>query len=188
MRLGRRRSVFGSVWRRGSSGRRTRGISGISFDLVTTSDLFSIFDKMRGPFTALEQLQVAYKAEANDRFLSRHIVTTFPNLCLLHLHRYCSEGEFEPDIETAVESIGQESDISDLVHLHHIKLYINLPGGDFRYPVPEEESRNTRVTSSEELTDLFYRCGMIIARDCGLALHTINLFSTWIYLHQVWTR
>ncbi|KAA1479494.1 hypothetical protein DENSPDRAFT_830450 [Dentipellis sp. KUC8613] len=154
--------------------------------LVTASDLLGIFDEMPGPFTALEQLEVAFKADANERLLSRHIVTTFPNLRFLQLHRYRSEGESESDNETAVESIGH--DISDLLHLRHLRLYINLPKDDFRYPVSEEGSCDTRVASSEELTDLFYGYAMTIAQNCGPALHTIDFLSTWIYRRQVWTR
>ncbi|KAA1478422.1 hypothetical protein DENSPDRAFT_666954 [Dentipellis sp. KUC8613] len=69
--------------------------------LVTASDLLDIFGKMHGPFTAMEKLEVAFRADFNDRLLSRHIVTAFPNLRFLQLHRYRSEGESESDIDAA---------------------------------------------------------------------------------------
>ncbi|KAA1478391.1 hypothetical protein DENSPDRAFT_875686 [Dentipellis sp. KUC8613] len=96
--------------------------------LLSATDLLRLLNQLQGTFDSLDQFEVAFRADGQETALYRFIVTTFPNLRWLQLHRYRAHGDSYADIETAVTSIVHH--VSSLHRLRHIRLYLNLPDDD----------------------------------------------------------
>ncbi|TFY69869.1 hypothetical protein EVG20_g2979 [Dentipellis fragilis] len=100
---------------------------------VTAAALVRMLDQLQGTFTSLKHLERAFQADGRDIDLSNHIAATFPNLHILQIHRYRSEGEGNADIELSVKSIAQN--LSTIRTLRHFRIYLNLPDDDYRRPL-----------------------------------------------------
>ncbi|TFY59228.1 hypothetical protein EVG20_g7865, partial [Dentipellis fragilis] len=102
--------------------------------------------QMRGSFTSLEDLEVAFKADTQDCALIDHITSSFPNLHLLQVHRYRAEGETAADVESALNYTAQS-----LSSLHYLHLRNSAPTATSR---PPPEKKNLRNCSNVTLRNL----------------------------------
>ncbi|TFY50298.1 hypothetical protein EVG20_g11602 [Dentipellis fragilis] len=141
---------------------------------------------MRGSFTSLEDLEVAFKADAQDRALIDHITSSFPNLHLLQVHRYRAEGETAADVESALNHITQA--LSSLHYLRHFRMYLNLPEDDYRFKGPRPYGDIKIATRQEEFQELLQRYATLIAQHCGRALQMVDFLCTWVFNTRIWMR
>ncbi|TFY50343.1 hypothetical protein EVG20_g11575 [Dentipellis fragilis] len=154
--------------------------------LVTAAALVCILNRLQGTFTSLKQLELAFQADGRDIDLSYHIAATFPNLHVLQLHRYRSEGETEADIERSVKSIAQN--LSTIPTLYHLRIYLNFPDDDYRYPLIIGQQYDTPVITQQEFVDLLGHYAAIISQRCGSVLQVIDFLTTWVFGAHVWIR
>ncbi|KAA1478423.1 hypothetical protein DENSPDRAFT_667186 [Dentipellis sp. KUC8613] len=71
-------------------------------DLVSATELLHILGQFQGDFTSLQELELAYVADTQDRILLDHITTAFSNVHFLELHRYRPANETESEIESTL--------------------------------------------------------------------------------------
>ncbi|TFY69875.1 hypothetical protein EVG20_g2971 [Dentipellis fragilis] len=141
---------------------------------------------MRGSFTSLEDLEVAFKADAQDRALIDHITSSFPNLHLLQVHRYRAEGETAADVESALNYTAQA--ISSLHYLRHFRMYLNLPDDDYRLKELRPYGDIKTATRKKEFQELLQRYATLTAQHCGRALQMVDFLCSSVFNTRIWMR
>ncbi|KAA1478406.1 hypothetical protein DENSPDRAFT_845547 [Dentipellis sp. KUC8613] len=154
--------------------------------LVTATELLHILKRLGGPFAILEHLELAFQADSQDCMLLAQTAEAFPNVRLLELHRYRSEGEAGIQIESAMENIA--TTLSTLRHLRHFRVYLNLLGDDYQPPGVHRQESNTESISESEFMALLRHHAMKIARNCSPSLRIIDFLTTYVYGEQFWIR
>ncbi|KAA1478408.1 hypothetical protein DENSPDRAFT_666810 [Dentipellis sp. KUC8613] len=141
---------------------------------------------MPSPMNSLVHLEIAFLTDGLDRGLFNHIVTAFPNLQFLQIHRYRPQSEDDVDIDSFVADLAQ--DLSALPALQHFRMYLDHPNDKPRSKVNYRERHSAGAVDNPNFLALLHHYATIIAHDCSSALEIIDFLTNKWFGTQVWKR
>ncbi|OBZ67600.1 hypothetical protein A0H81_12504 [Grifola frondosa] len=124
-------------------------------------------------FHHLERLEVVYRADGNDSELVEFIVTTFPLLTFLEIHRYPAHGDETIPLTEIIATL------SRLTHLRVLHLNLTSPASP-PSPLdgPLRESTQLQEAQSKLVAQAFSRSQL---REMGFLnrQYSLNFWATW---------
>ncbi|TFY51757.1 hypothetical protein EVG20_g10852 [Dentipellis fragilis] len=175
--------------------------------LIAARDLLQIFEQMPCRINSLVHLEIAFHADGLDRALFNHIITAFPNLHFLQIHRYRSERETNTDIECLMVraiilpaiivplanddtllQIDLARNLSVLQALCHFWVYLDLPDDKPRPTVNYGEHHSTGAVNTSDLMPSLHHHATTIAHNCSPTLEIIDFLTNQWFGSQVWKR